>query len=260
MSFFDAERFERLRKERGVTWGRPVRVHEHCTSTNDLALAAVLSEAKTGIVFLARKQSQGRGRRGNTWIAPAGECLMFSLLLRYPKDGAHLGGLSLAVGLALHDTVAPLLNSSHRVSIKWPNDLYVDDKKLAGVLVESKPDAQGHWGVVIGVGLNLKTRHFPAELPNATSLALLGADIECLEQLLVDALSYLEARIKQLLTHHVPSIARDVRALDFLNGRSLLVEGEQLQGAGIDDEGQLLVRDAEGQLRTVRAAHIELTE
>ena len=268
MAFFDLELFEQLRRERGVTWGRPVRAHEVCGSTNDLALREVDSPAKTGIVHIAREQTQGRGRRGRSWVAPAGECLMFSVMLRYPATQPGLSCLSLATGLALVDLVEPLLDASARgengkepgprAQIKWPNDLYVADRKLAGVLVETRRSRDQMTGVVIGIGLNVHVREFPPELSRATSLCLLGVESSSFESLLVDLLGCLERRVLQFLKAGCAGIARDVSRVDYLRDRPFLLDGQSVRGAGIDEGGRLLVTDDRGQLRAIDAGQVEL--
>lgn len=258
MSFFDLARFDHLRAARQVTWGRPVRVHETCASTNDLALDAVKTEAKTGIVFLTREQTRGRGRRGNAWTAAPGECLMCSVLLRYPAQAPSPHGLSLAVGLAVADTTEQRVPQHRQVRLKWPNDVYVDHHKLAGILIESKADPTGALGIVIGIGLNVSTSAFPPELRHATSLKLLGAPQEDLESLLVDLLKHLEKRVSQWVTSGLTALSRQVAALDYLFGKQFLIDGQSAVGRGIDELGQLIVELPDGQLKTYASAHIEL--
>jgi len=258
MTFFDQARFESLRTARHVTWGRPVRALESCASTNDLALEAIKTEAKTGIVFLAREQTHGRGRRGNAWTAAPGECLMCSVLVRYPANAPPTHGLSLAVGLALADLTRERVPQGRQVRLKWPNDVYVDDHKLAGILIESKTDAAGQLGLVIGMGLNVSTSAFPPELAHATSLKLLGAPEESVESLLVDLLKHLERRISQWITAGLAALSREVAALDYLLGKSFLIDGRSAEGRGIDELGQLVVEMPDGQLKAYSGAHIEL--
>ncbi len=271
MSFFDHRLFEQLRKESGVTWGRPVRALESCRSTNDLALSAIDTQAKTGIVFLAHEQTAGRGRRGNTWTAPPGECLMFSTLLRYPPSQTGLQGLSLAVGLALLDATQVMIGASEvhtkteglqptslRPLIKWPNDLYLSDKKLAGVLIESRKNAAEGWGVVVGVGLNLTTLIFPPELSGATSLLQCGVRPPGLETLLVLVLKHIEKRMMQFLTRGCAAIVKEVRDFDYLRARLLKVGNVKGRGAGLTDQGSLLVETKGGKLHTLRSGHVEL--
>lgn len=263
MSFFDPELFESLREQRGVTWGRPVRMLEQTTSTNDEALAAIPGPAKTGIVWIARHQTRGRGRRGNAWLAPAGECLMFSTLLRYAGPRERLVGLSLAVGLAVCDAITRRLKDaelSSVVQVKWPNDVVVDGRKIAGILLETKRDEKGAFGIVVGIGLNVHTRTFPGSMPPATSLALLGCDPASLgfESLLVDVLGAMGSRISGFLTHGARAVLSDLEAVDFLRDRMLVVENIQGRARGFDEGGRLLVEDQQGRIHALDSGHVVL--
>ena len=120
------------------------------TSTQVLKLAA--AGAASGTCIAAEWQSTGRGRRGRTWISRLGGSLTFSMLWRFERGAGHLGGLSLAVG----EAVARALSECGvpRVQVKWPNDVVVDLRKLAGILVETSGEIQGPSVAVIGVGVN----------------------------------------------------------------------------------------------------------
>ena len=120
------------------------------TSTRVLQLAA--SGATSGTRIAAEWQSTGRGRRGRAWISRLGGSLTFSMLWRFERGAGHLGGLSLAVG----EAVARALSECGvpRVQVKWPNDVVVDLRKLAGILVETSGEIQGPSVAVIGVGVN----------------------------------------------------------------------------------------------------------
>jgi BirA family biotin operon repressor/biotin-[acetyl-CoA-carboxylase] ligase len=122
------------------------------TSTRLLQMAA--AGAPSGTCLAAEWQSAGRGRRGRTWVAALGGSLTFSLLWRFERGAGHLGGLSLAVGVA----VARALSACgvERVQVKWPNDVVVDFRKLAGILVETSGEMQGPSVAVVGVGVNYR--------------------------------------------------------------------------------------------------------
>jgi len=120
------------------------------TSTRVLQLAT--AGATSGTCIAAEWQSTGRGRRGRAWISRLGGSLTFSMLWRFERGAGHLGGLSLAVG----EAVARALSECGvpRVQVKWPNDVVVDLRKLAGILVETSGEIQGPSVAVIGVGVN----------------------------------------------------------------------------------------------------------
>lgn len=189
------------RPNSSATWsGRAFR-YETVDSTNERALAAVADKtASHGDVFVARTQTQGRGRRGATWHSPAGEGLYFSIVL-LPTAIAHPAALTMASGVAVLHAVNGLgLNG---VELKWPNDLIVGDAKLVGILVETRGLDVGAPHYVVGVGINVAQREFPPELVReraVTSLALCGIDVT-VDTVLEKALAELE-----------PALARAVAA------------------------------------------------
>jgi len=258
--WFDAEAFEQKRAASGLRWGRPVRVHEVVASTNDLALSAVAGPDKTGIVFVARQQLAGRGRRGNAWRSNAGENLTLSILLRIPGPDELASGFSLLVGLAVRDVVARLLPSTVRAAVKWPNDVLLDGKKCAGILVESRRAPDGQLGVVLGLGLNVHTTAFPDSLPDATSLRSSGARLEALEfeDLMLDLLAALEERTARYLSAGLTPSLEELREHDFLSGKHVRIGEIEGVADGIDERGRLLVRNSRGLVEAAVTGHVEL--
>ncbi|HEX4763640.1 MAG TPA: biotin--[acetyl-CoA-carboxylase] ligase [Usitatibacter sp.] len=122
------------------------------TSTRLLEMAA--AGAPSGTCLAAEWQSAGRGRRGRSWVSALGGSLTFSLLWRFERGAGHLAGLSLAVGVAVARALAAC--GVERVQVKWPNDVVVDFRKLAGILVETSGEMQGPSVAVIGVGVNFR--------------------------------------------------------------------------------------------------------
>lgn len=153
-----------------MSFGAPHRHYRLTDSTNARARELVEAGAPHGTVVTATEQTAGRGRQGRTWTAPPGKALLYSAVL-HPLDERHLL-LPLAVPIAVCEA-AEELAPGIECTIKWPNDVWVDDRKLAGVLIEAKP--QDGWAV-IGVGLNLMIARdeFPPEL-QSTAVSLLGA-------------------------------------------------------------------------------------
>src|SRR5262249_42453014 len=142
------------------------------------AKAGARAGAPHGQVWLAERQTRGRGRLGRSWLSAPGENLLFSVLVRLGSPPARVPPIALACGLAVRDAVAKLV-PSERVAVKWPNDVVVLDpqrpgyRKIAGVLVESAVVGAKVDYVVIGIGVNVHTRRFPPELATlATSIAL----------------------------------------------------------------------------------------
>ena len=130
-----------------------------CDSTNARLMRRAETGAASGSVVVALEQTAGRGRRGRAWVSAPGDSLTFSLLWRFPP-ALSLSGLSLAVGVALVRALAPLPLTG--LALKWPNDVLLGERKLAGVLIEVAPSSLQAQAAVIGIGLNLR---LPAQMP-----------------------------------------------------------------------------------------------
>jgi BirA family transcriptional regulator, biotin operon repressor / biotin---[acetyl-CoA-carboxylase] ligase len=203
--------------------GRP-RLHLRSTdSTNERARALAAAGAPHGTLVTAGEQSAGRGRQGRTWSAPAGRALLMSLVLRDPPTL-----LPLAAAVA----VAGVAGESAR--IKWPNDVLIDDRKVAGILVEGRP--QEGWAV-LGIGFNVAVRRedFPVELQETA--AGLGREPREVEPVLGDVLAALE----RTLALPAAELLDAWRARDALRGRRISWRGGEGTAAGLDGEGRLVV-------------------
>lgn len=169
----------------------PVEYHRALASTNDEALRRAAEGAPEGLVVVADEQSAGRGRLGRTWWGAPGESLLFSLLLRPAIAGARYPLFGIAMAAAVAEAGSEATGAALRV--KWPNDVLHGERKLCGILAESRAGAEGSPALVIGAGINVGQRldEFPPEIQDrATSLraaavgrnvdrgALLGAILE----------------------------------------------------------------------------------
>jgi BirA family transcriptional regulator, biotin operon repressor / biotin---[acetyl-CoA-carboxylase] ligase len=218
-------------------------------STNADMVARAAHGAAEGSVLVAEEQSAGRGRMGRAWLSPPGAALMFSVLLRPASVRvARRGWIPLLAGVAVAAAVRSLAGLDAR--LKWPNDVLVDGRKLAGILAEQAGDA-----VVVGVGINVSTRL--AELPvrTATSLLLEGAASTDRHRLLGELLAQIERRYLDWLAADPGACglrAEYRRCCDTL-GRPVSVDfpgGTTVTGTAldVDADGRLLLRTAEGQL------------
>jgi BirA family transcriptional regulator, biotin operon repressor / biotin---[acetyl-CoA-carboxylase] ligase len=154
--------------------GRHLVARAAVESTNDVAWDVLAQGAPDGAVVVADAQTRGRGRSGRAWVAVPGRSLALSVALHQGCERRQLGLLPLATGLALADALESL---GARAALKWPNDLLLDGRKVAGILCESRLVARGGEAAVIGVGVNVTMRaeDFPEALrERATSLALAG--------------------------------------------------------------------------------------
>jgi BirA family biotin operon repressor/biotin-[acetyl-CoA-carboxylase] ligase len=258
---FDADRFARLAG--ALTLGRPLVATESTDSTNDDALEAARAGAPHGALFVTEAQRRGRGRRGNTWHAAPGSGLLFSLVLRPNIEVTRAAALSLVAGLAVRAAVAELLERAGVAEsplVKWPNDVLVANKKLAGVLVESQIQGGALGAVVVGIGLNLEHRALPEELVGrVTSLAALGVRAER-EAVLALILEATEKRLRALESPKEPlkTLLHELRRFDALAGLRVSVRGLIGQANGVDAGGNLLVTDDEARTHAVTSGHVEV--
>jgi BirA family transcriptional regulator, biotin operon repressor / biotin---[acetyl-CoA-carboxylase] ligase len=223
-----------------MTIGHPRRHLRETTSTNEVARGLAAAGAPHGTLVTAGHQTAGRGRQGRTWTAPAGQTLLLSLVLR---DADPL--LPLRAGLA----VADLAGDAARV--KWPNDVLLNGRKVAGVLVEGRP--QEGWTVVgIGVNVALDLRAMPEEL-QATAGSL-GRAADELEPALAELLGHLERRLAAPAAETVAAL----RERDALLGRAVAWAGGEGTGAGIDERGCLRVQLADGSETLLDAGEVRL--
>ena len=245
---FERDEFERILRERGVRLGSPLTVRAVTGSTNDDALEAARAGAPHGATFVADEQTHGRGRRGRAWQAAAGEGLLVSIVLRLALEDERVGLLPLAVGLAVRQAVAELLPASLAATarVKWPNDVWVGERKIAGVLAEARVVSTARRGrepmpIVVGIGVNVGLSELPEALrTSATSLALLG--VSCTRaRVLADMLACLELRLARL-SDDAEAIVSELQCYDALIGRQVLVNGTSGIAEGVDREGQLRLR------------------
>ncbi len=242
-----------------ASFGAPHRHYAQTDSTNTRARELAAAGAPHGTVVTAGEQSEGRGRQGRTWTAPPGKALLYSALVR-PLEPRHML-LPLAVPLAVAEA-AEALAPGLEAGVKWPNDVLVGRRKLAGILIEARP--QDGWAVV-GVGLNLTIAadEFPEELrATATSLR-----IECgrhfnripVEMATTRAAAVLSGRLGRWLGAGEADVLAAWRGRDALRGREVAWEGGSGVADGIDDRGYLVVVTASGERVAVGAGEVHLT-
>jgi len=197
-------------------------------STNDRARALAASGAPHGTLVTADEQTSGRGRHGRGWVTPPGVAIAASLVLR-EWDGL----LSLRAGLAVADVAGPAAR------VKWPNDVWLSGRKVAGILVETR---NGSGWAVLGIGVNVALD--PATLPPevAAVAGTLGRPRAAIEPTLDELLRALERRLAQ----DPPGVLADLRERDALRGRRVTHSGGEGVAAGIDEAGSLLVESPGG--------------
>ncbi len=209
-------------------------------STNDRARELAGGGAPHGTLITAGEQSAGRGRQGRSWVAPPGRALLGSLVLREPPRL-----LPLIAGIVIAELAERVGPTGARAQLKWPNDVLLQGRKVAGILVEGRP--QERWAV-LGIGVNVAVREhdLPAELRRRAGG--LGLEPEAVEPVLAGLLAGLTDRLKA----PEATVLQAVRARDALLDRPLHWAGGSGRGAGIDGDGRLVVLGAAG--RTVLEA------
>jgi BirA family transcriptional regulator, biotin operon repressor / biotin---[acetyl-CoA-carboxylase] ligase len=205
------------------------RVHHRLTdSTNERAKQLAAAGAPHGTLVTADEQTAGRGRQGRAWTSPPRSAVLMSLVLRELDER-----LPLTAAVALCEAL-PV-----EAAIKWPNDVWIEGRKVAGILVEGRP--QEGWAV-LGVGVNVTTERFPVELAeSATSLRLAGSAATP-AQVLADLLESLS----RWLSAPPARVLEAWRSLDALKGERVRWTGGEGIADGIDDSGTLRVGTAAG--------------
>lgn len=233
-------------------WIRRIEFHQSLASTNDRA-ATLASEEQLACpaLVIAAEQTAGRGRGGNRWWSSPGG-LMFSLVLQSKPQlaAANWSGYSLTAGLAICEALAaecPLAECT----VKWPNDVYANGRKICGILIESPAKARGRLIVGVGVNVNNSFQAAPHELQEtATALLDLTGERHDLSNVLLGTLDRLQYRWQQLGEHGWGTILDDYRERSLLTGRTaqLKVGSQIITGRclGIDTDGELILQTEEG--------------
>lgn len=245
---FNATLAQQLVIERDLPYA--IAYKQRTQSTNDDALDGAHGAAHHRTVFISDEQAHGRGREGRVWHSQPHRGLTFSVLYRPGWEARETLGFALAVGLAVRDACAPF--SPLEPQIKWPNDVLVANKKLAGTLVETQIRGNKLGALVVGIGLNVNNTVFPDDvLALATSLQLLGGKPVARERLLTEILAHLDTRYRSFSETGVGGLLPDLTRFDALLGEHIEVGAIQGVGVGISAEGSLRIRLESGVERLV---------
>jgi len=210
--------------------GTPRVHHRAVDSTNERARELAVRGAPHGTLVTAAEQTAGRGRQGRSWLAPAGDAVLMSVVLRDLDERFPLLPLAAAVAVAeACESLAPV-----RCEIKWPNDVWIERRKVAGILVEGRPAAG--WAV-LGVGVNVSGS--PAQLGELATSLRPDASVESALLAVLDALA-------RWLGREGAQVLEAWRARDALRGESVRWADGAGTAAGIDDSGSLLVQSDTG--------------
>jgi len=212
------------------------------------------------VVCMAERQTAGRGRRGRVWHSPYARNIYLSLSFNLQGGADSLDGLSLALGVA----VAKCLSDQgvKGVGLKWPNDILVDGKKLAGILVELKGEAEQGWKVVAGLGLNvLMSESDGAEIDQAwvSTASLLGGRQISRSEWGAGLIESIIATIELYKVCGFKGLLAEWKKFDALFQKAVMVVGSDLRGVceGVDERGRLLM-NVNGDLRTINAGEVSV--
>lgn len=226
-------------------FGHPHRHRRETESTNDVARALAEAGAPSGTVVTAAAQSAGRGRHGRVWSAPPGKALLFSAVLA-PLRAEH-ALLPLAVPVAVCEAIESVAAVECR--IKWPNDVWIEERKVAGILIEARPP---EWAVIgIGVNVAIGPDEFPENLRWPATSVGHGASVPAVRAALCERLG------------HWTEAARDdataaFRDRDALAGRPVEWDGGAGRAAGIADDGNLVVELEGGETVALGSGEVSL--
>lgn len=232
-----------------------IEVFKETDSTNLQAKTLASRGAPEGTLVVADTQTQGRGRRGRVWFSPPCQSLYASIILRPPLAPAQAPRITLMTAVAL---VRTLRNSGLDARIKWPNDILVEGKKIAGILTEVSMEMDLVDWVIVGLGLNVNTtaRQMPPDIREiATSARIVAGHAFPRVELLCTLLQNFEAVYEQLKTEGYGPIMAQWRSMSDIIGARVYVDVMQTRHVGtvaaVDDDGVLILRDDDGRTHRI---------
>ncbi|HKX83821.1 MAG TPA: biotin--[acetyl-CoA-carboxylase] ligase [Pyrinomonadaceae bacterium] len=230
-------------------------------STNTEAINQAKLGADEGLCVIAREQTHGRGRHGRVWVSPKDEGLYFSIVLRPKLELQYIPLITLAAGIAVHETLEGFGVSS---DIKWVNDILVDGRKIGGILGETTETPKG-LAVILGIGINVANQSFPPVIETkATSLRDHSVNGISPEVLLQPLIKNITKAYEMLLSPNGLQQVIDQwgKRSSYFKGKSVkvILEGSIVRGVtdGLEPSGALRVITDEGSVRLIQAGHVEL--
>jgi BirA family biotin operon repressor/biotin-[acetyl-CoA-carboxylase] ligase len=249
--------------DRAKIIGRDIRVFEQTSSTNDVIEKLARDGVKEGVVVFAESQTKGRGRLGRKWISPAHKGLWFSVLLRPDLRPQETTRLTVAAATALRRAIQ--MQTGLQPEIKWPNDILVGGKKVAGILTELSAELDRVKHVILGIGVdvNLGAGEFPPELRRlATSLKIESGRTIPRAELATAILRELDRDYARICGGFFAEVADEWEAHGTTIGRDVTIQtGERRirgRAESLDDDGALLVRTEHGHLERIIGGDVTL--
>lgn len=243
--------------------GRDIQVFEETTSTNDVMEKLARDGVKEGAVVFAESQTKGRGRLGRKWISPERKGLWFSVLLRPDLRPQEATQLTVASATALRRAIAA--ETGLQPEIKWPNDILIDGKKVAGILTELSAEVDRVKHIILGMGVdvNQDASELPLELrKTATSLKIERGEMISRAELAVAILRALDEDYARICGGKFTAVADEWEAHCATIGKNVtvLIGDRKIRGRAesLDDDGALLVRTEHGHLERIIGGDVTL--
>lgn len=234
--------------------------HESLTSTNSYAASLLKNETvQEGTVVYTDFQTAGRGQTDNTWESEKGKNLLFSLILSpstiRPEEQFII---SKTISLGICDWLTEFIPG---VSIKWPNDIYANNDKIAGILIESSIIRNEIESMIIGIGLNLNQQKFKSNAPNPVSLSIITGKEYDREECLMGLAKCLDTRYTQLLAEGRDAIDIEYAVRLYRSGKWFNYRDSKGEFSGkiisLNQEGRLLIEDRSGKIRKYDFKEVE---
>ena len=249
-------------RDRNRNEPRSIELFQSLGSTNKYLREQAEKSDCSGSVVLAERQTSGRGRRGKTWVSPFAANIYMSILWDFEQGAQALEGLSLAIGVAVRRALIEL--GLEDVRLKWPNDIYIGNKKLGGILLEMIGDPAGHCSVVIGVGINVS-------MPASIAVNIDQPWTDCSSE--SDA-PIARSRLAALLIDNIFDILNDFESLGFAGYRDEWQEADAFKGLqgtistprdsvsgtviGVDNRGAVQLKLMSGEVKSFIGGELSL--
>jgi len=247
---------------RGEHIGREMMTYDSVDSTNNTAKRLVGESDKEGTVILADSQTQGKGRLGRAWYSEEKVGIYLSILLKPSLPPEQIAQITLVAGVALVEAINEF--SRVRAYLKWPNDILLNGKKVAGILTENFQEKK-HSGIILGIGINVNHSRFPVHLQHiATSMAMENGEIYERLPLITFLLNHMDQEYRSFLNEGISNIVSQWNLNSEMFGKHIsLTQGtETFIGTAmkLDEEGQLVILMDNGEEIAFDSGEVTLME
>lgn len=241
--------------------GKPVVYYPETDSTNIRIRHLGDEGAPHGTLAVADRQTAGRGRRGRTWESPGGSCIYMSILLRPDLAPEKAPMLTLVMACGVAEGIMDFADV--KVQIKWPNDIIVSGKKLAGILTEMSTQVDYINHVTVGVGINVNVQNFPEEIQTATSLLSETGTQTKRAPVIAAVMKHFEENYKIFMqTEDMSGLMEKYSSLLVNQGREVLILEKDAEykayAEGINQKGELVVRREDGTVENICAGEVSV--